>query len=139
MARLIRVVLVTVLTIASCWGLGITSAQAAGLLPQMPLIAETAADRRNAADEMLRTDFGKKVDLNNSDVRDFRQFPGFYPDLSSKIIRNAPYDKVEDVLSIPGLSDSQKDRLRANLDSFTVNPPVNIFNEGDDRYNPGVY
>ncbi len=100
------------------------------------LAAETT--RRNEADEVLRK-VGQKIDLNNSDVRDFRQLRGFYPKLASIIIQNAPYEKVEDVLNIPGLTEAQKQRLQANLDNFVVNPPSPVFNEGDERYNPGVY
>jgi photosystem II PsbU protein len=103
-----------------------------------PILA-VEAPRRNAADEKLRGDFGKKIDLNNSDIRDFREFRGFYPNLAAKIIQNAPYEKVEDVKNIPGLSETQKELLQANLDSFTVTPTAPIFNEGDDRYNIGVY
>lgn len=65
--------------------------------------------------------------------------PGYYPSLASKIIKNAPYDKVEDVLDISGLSESQKERLQANLDKFTVTEPSKELIEGDDRINPGIY
>lgn len=101
------------------------------------LIAE--AEYRNSADDKLGTEFGKKVDLNNSDVRDFRQFPGMYPTLAGLIIQNATYDTVEDVLNIPGLTDHQKELLEANLDSFTVTEISDTFTEGEDRYNAGVY
>jgi photosystem II PsbU protein len=37
------------------------------------------------------------------------------------------------------LSDRQIERLQANLDKFTVNPPADVFIEGDERYNPGLY
>lgn len=97
-----------------------------------------ATERVNQADAKLR-EFGEKLDLNNSDVRDFRELRGFYPTLAGKIIDNSPYEKVEDVLNIPGLSETQKARLQANLDKFTVTEPADIFNEGDDRFNPGVY
>jgi photosystem II PsbU protein len=93
----------------------------------------------NAVDTLLTTEFGKKIDLNNSDIRDFRELRGFYPTLAGKIIKNSPYDKVEDVLDIPSLSESQKKRLQANLENFTVTPPSKEFNEGGDRINPGVY
>lgn len=93
----------------------------------------------NAADAKLTTEFGQKIDLNNSDIRDFRDLRGFYPNLASKIIKNSPYDQVEDVLNIPGLSETQKERLQANLDKFTVTEPAKEFIEGDDRINPGVY
>lgn len=93
----------------------------------------------NAVDQKLTTEFGQKVDLNNANIRAFRDFRGFYPKLASEIIKNAPYDSVEDVLDIPGLSDTQKARLQANLDKFTVTPPAKELIEGDDRINPGVY
>lgn len=95
--------------------------------------------RRNVGDDKLRTEFGKKVDLNNSAIPEFRKFRGFYPTLASTIIKNAPYEKVEDVLNIPSLTESQKERLQANLDNFTVTPPTAVFLEGDERYNPGTY
>lgn len=96
-------------------------------------------NRRNAADDKLQTEFGQKIDLNNSDIRDFRELRGFYPKLASLIIQNAPYEEIDDVLSIPGLSETQTGRLQANLDQFTVTPPASVFNEGDERYNAGVY
>lgn len=101
--------------------------------------AATAAEYINPADAKLSTEFGKKIDLNNSHVRDFRELRGFYPILASKIINNAPYQDVEDVLNIPGLSERQKERLQANFDQFTVTPMDPVFVEGADRYNPGVY
>lgn len=110
------------------------------VLPQAnsPLLA-VETNRRNAADDLLSTDFGQKIDINNSDIRDFRGLRGFYPKLASLIIQNAPYSEVEDVLNIPGLSESQVERLQANLDNFTANPLSEVFNEGDERYNAGVY
>ena len=94
---------------------------------------------RNRADDKLGTDFGKKIDLNNTNVRAFTQYPGLYPNLATKIVKNAPYEKVEDVLDIPGLSDRQKQVLQANLDKFTVTDVESAFTEGDDRYNNGIY
>lgn len=129
----------TVLLIIGSWGFnGVMTAQAAELniftLQSSPLVVAL----RNAADDKLGQIKGK-VDLNNSDVRDFRNLRGFYPTLAGKIIKNAPYEQIEDVLNIPGLSESQKKRLQANLDNFVVTDPELVFNAGDDRYNPGVY
>ncbi|AFZ48615.1 photosystem II oxygen evolving complex protein PsbU [Cyanobacterium stanieri PCC 7202] len=104
-----------------------------------PQILAVEGDRRNVADDLLTTEFGQKIDVNNSDIRDFRELRGFYPKLASIIIQNAPYEEVEDVLNIPGLSDKQKERLQANLDRFSATPPADVFNEGDERYNAGVY
>ena len=123
--------------LVGCLGfLGQTPAQAFNL----PTSATVLADVRvNAVDAKLSTEFGKKIDLNNSDIRDFRSLRGFYPNLASKIIKNAPYEKVDEVLDLPGLSEKQKSRLQANLDKFTVTATSSELTEGDDRINPGVY
>ena len=140
MKKLVGVLAALFLTFSSWLSADIPQAQAIDLshfsVSSMSIAA--AGSLRNAADDKL-SEFKNKVDLNNSDVRDFRQYRGFYPDLASKIVRNAPYDKIDDVLDIPGLSESQRDRLQANFDNFTVTPPSDVFNEGDDRYNAGVY
>ncbi|BAQ60299.1 photosystem II 12 kDa extrinsic protein PsbU [Geminocystis sp. NIES-3708] len=109
------------------------------ILQGNPRLIATENTRRNVADDLLTTEFGQKIDVNNSDIRDFRDLRGFYPTLASIIIQNAPYEQVEDVLLIPGLSDTQKERLQANLDNFTATPQSEVFNEGDERYNAGVY
>lgn len=93
----------------------------------------------NVVDEKLGSEYGKKIDLNNSNVNAFTQFSGLYPTLARKIIQNAPYESVEDVLDIPGLSDRQKEILEANLDHFTVTQVERALVEGQDRYNPGIY
>ncbi|NCS48947.1 MAG: photosystem II complex extrinsic protein PsbU [Microcystis aeruginosa BK11-02] len=135
MKNLVRLLAVIALIIGSFWGkvpaqaLNITSIA----LPSLPVAV------LNAADAKLTTEFGAKIDLNNSDIRDFRDLRGFYPNLAGKIIKNAPYQEVEDVLNIPGLSATQKERLQANLEKFTVTEPSKEFIEGDDRFNPGVY
>ncbi|NET60221.1 MAG: photosystem II complex extrinsic protein PsbU [Symploca sp. SIO2E6] len=150
MKRLIR--LLAVLTMAiGC--LGLTQQVMASPMPltyldsfgiatwQSSPVLLAEAPPVNPADAKLATEYGdkEKLDLNNTHVRYFRNYPGFYPTLAGKIVQNAPYDSVEDVLKIPGLSERQKDRLQANIDSFTVTDPAAVYNEGDDRYNPGVY
>lgn len=135
--------LFTVFTLLlGCWGiLGTTqTAQAVSFNSfagnQVPVLAVA---RQNKADQKLGTDFGKKIDLNNTNIAAFQKYPGLYPTLGSKIIKNAPYNKVEDVLNIPELSDKQKTLLQANLDNFTVTEFEPNFNEGDDRFNNGIY
>ena len=139
MKRLVGIIAALLLVVSS-WGFaGVNQAQASGLsiftLQSSPVLAV----RRNAADDKrLELEKGK-LDLNNSDVREFRNLRGFYPNLASKIIQNAPYDSVEDVLNIPGLSETQKSRLQANMDKFIVTDPAASMNAGGDRYNPGLY
>jgi photosystem II PsbU protein len=93
----------------------------------------------NKADSKLGTEFGKKIDLNNTNVRAFRKYPGLYPTLARKVVDNAPYKSVEDVLALPGLSENQKSLLQKNLDNFTATSTDDTFNEGGDRYNNGYY
>jgi photosystem II PsbU protein len=135
--------LFTVLTLVlGCWGwLGTTDTVQAVSLNSFVgnQVSVLALARQNKADQKLATDFGKKIDLNNTNIAAFQKYPGFYPTLAQKIIKNAPYEKVEDVLSIPGLSEAQKERLTANFDNFTVTEYEPNFNEGDDRINNGIY
>ena len=108
----------------------------------VPVLAAVEAEttvRRNRADAKLDTEFGTKIDLNNTNVRAFQKYPGMYPNLARKVIKNAPYENVEDVLNIEGLSDRQKELLQANLDKFAVTDAESTFTEGDDRYNNGIY
>ncbi|MEO3703818.1 photosystem II complex extrinsic protein PsbU [Trichormus azollae] len=135
--------LLTVFTLLlGCWGwLGTTqTAQAVSFsniaLRQVPVLVIA---RQNKADAKLGTEFGKKIDLNNTNIAAFQQYPGLYPTLAKKIIINAPYKSVEDVLNLPGLTDHQKQTLQANLDNFAVTEYEPNFNEGDDRINNGIY
>ncbi|MBE9118932.1 photosystem II complex extrinsic protein PsbU [Lusitaniella coriacea LEGE 07157] len=141
MRRLIQFLAVVTFVVGGWAIAGQQQAFAANLngltLQSSPVLAVT--DYRNPADAKLTTEFGQKIDLNNSHVRDFRSLRGFYPNLAGTIIQNAPYKNVEDVLDISGLSESQKKRLQANLDLFTVTDVEPAYVEGGDRFNPGVY
>jgi photosystem II PsbU protein len=64
------------------------------------------------------------IDLNNANMTDFCQYQGLYPTLAKLIVQHGPFAKVEDVLSIPDLSDRQKEVLSANLNHFTVSEAV---------------
>lgn len=140
MNSLVRLVAVVLLALGCLGWLGQQQALAVSLSdlmsPGTPVLAQTKI--RNEADEKL-AEIGYKIDLNNTNLRAFRRYRGFYPVLAKKIIQNAPYEKVEDVLDIPGLSERQKQRLQANLDNFTVTPPSSVFLEGADRLNNGIY
>ncbi|NMG19354.1 photosystem II complex extrinsic protein PsbU [Brasilonema bromeliae] len=142
MKALVRLLTVFSLLLGCLGWLGTAqTAQAADLsltaFRSVPVLA--AASLRNPADENLAEVYGKKIDLNNTNVRAFQKYPGLYPTLAGKIITNAPYQKVEDVLDIAGLSEHQKQVLQANLDHFTVSEVVPAFTEGDDRFNNGIY
>ncbi len=135
MNRIIRGLL-TVLLCICVWG---------WLAPFQPVVAAPAMDSgrlqvaQNPVEEKLSTEFGQKLDLNNSNIRAFRQYPGLYPNLARLIVNNAPYKDVQDVLDIPGLTEQQREVLRKNLDKFTVTEVEPALVEGGDRYNPGLY
>jgi photosystem II PsbU protein len=103
----------------------------------MALLAE--ATPKNAVDAKLGTEYGSKLDLNNANVQNFRNYPGLYPTLARQILLNAPYSSVEEVLDLPGLTEQQLDILKANLDNFTATEPDPALVEGADRFNNGVY
>jgi photosystem II PsbU protein len=116
-------------------------AMAASLNSAMVLASSPATGEiiTNSADSKLGTEFGKKIDLNNTNVRSFRKYAGLYPTIAKKVVDNAPYKSIEDVLNIPGLSEKQKETLNANLENFTLTSKDDTFNEGGDRYNNGYY
>ncbi len=110
----------------------------AGLLIGLLLpVSVQAADIRNVADDKI-AERGEKVDLNNSSVRRFQQFPGMYPTLAGKIVLGGPYENVNDVLSLD-LTDRQKELFEKYRDNFTVTEPSIALNEGFDRINDGQY
>ena len=92
---------------------------------------------RNVVDDKIAERDGK-VDLNNSSVRRFQQFPGMYPTMAGKIVLGGPYDSVDDVLSLD-LTERQQELFAKYRDNFTVTPPSIALNEGDDRINDGQY
>jgi photosystem II PsbU protein len=109
-----------------------------GLLLGLVLPQAAYADPiRNVADDKI-AERGDKVDLNNSSVRRFQQFPGMYPTLAGKIVLGGPYNSVEDVLSLD-LTARQKELFSKYRDNFTVTDPAIALNEGFDRINDGQY
>lgn len=110
----------------------------AGLLVTLVLPpAAVAAERRNQADDKI-AERGNKVDLNNSSVRRFQDYPGMYPTLAGKIVLGGPYDSVDDVLNLD-LTERQKELFNKYKDNFTVTPASIALNEGFDRINDGQY
>ena len=97
----------------------------------------SGSEIRNVVDDKIAEREGK-VDLNNSSVRRFQQFPGMYPTMAGKIVLGGPYDNVDDVLELE-LSERQKELFAKYRDNFTVTPPSIALNEGDDRINDGQY
>jgi photosystem II PsbU protein len=141
MKRLVGLFIALGLLVGMSLGIGMPEAALAGSLQQVPRVPTLLAEDvfTNAVDAKLGTEYGAKLDLNNANVQNFRKFPGLYPTLAGKIVRNAPFNTVEDVLDMPGLSEPQINILKNNLDNFTVTPPDPALVEGADRFNNGVY
>jgi photosystem II PsbU protein len=93
------------------------------------------------ADELPGTSYIKadssKIDLNNANIYQFHQIPGMYPTLGRVIIENAPYDSLDEVLAIAGLTADQQDKIRSNADHFTLFKPDNSMQR--ERINNAVY
>jgi photosystem II PsbU protein len=140
MRRLVGVVLVLGLLVGCLGWLGLPQPAIAANLSGLTFNSSSvlAAEIRNSVDDKMR-ELGRKLDLNNTNVRAFTQYPGMYPTLARMIVKNAPFDEVEDVLNMPNLTDRQKEILQANLDKFTVTQPDDAFVEGGDRFNNGIY
>jgi photosystem II PsbU protein len=105
------------------------------------LLASAVAkgDLRNKVSDKMTTSYGKKLDLNNTNLNAFRDIQGMYPTLAALIVKNAPYESVDDVLDIDGLNEQQLATLEKNLDKFTVTEVEEALVEGNDRINNGVY
>ncbi|HEY9763487.1 MAG TPA: photosystem II complex extrinsic protein PsbU [Trichocoleus sp.] len=140
MKRLFGLLLLLTVLVGSIGSLWLSQpAFAAGLNGSIRPLPLLAAELRNAVDDKLRTDYGSKLDINNTNVQSFRKYPGLYPTLARKILMGAPYNSVEEVLDLPGLNEKQVEILKANLDNFTVSEPDPALVEGADRFNNGVY
>lgn len=87
-------------------------------------IQPAIAAETNVGDIQLCVESEHKIDLNNANMAAFTDCPGFYPTLAKSIITHGPYEKAEDVLGIEGLSDRQKELLKANLNSFTASEAI---------------
>jgi photosystem II PsbU protein len=134
MKRLVSVLAVLLLLLGGWLG----APQQANAAHLDALLTQPVLAVRNVADDKLG-ELGSKIDLNNTNVRAFTRYPGMYPTLARMIVKYAPFESVEDLLNMPDLSDRQKDILRANFDNFTVSEPSDVFTEGGDRFNNGIY
>lgn len=94
---------------------------------------------RNNVDDKLATDYGSKIDVNNTNIASFRKYRGLYPTIAGKVVSNAPYEAIEDILDIDSLSEVERDRLQKNMDIFSISDPDPALVEGADRFNNGVY
>lgn len=119
MKRVIRWLGMVSLVLVLCAGLfvGVQSASAnSQALAAFPL-------RNPLSQDAACPEFQQKIDLNNTNIIAFTDCRGFYPTLATLIVQHGPYDKVEDVLRIPGLNSQQKRLLKSAMKNFTVTEP----------------
>jgi photosystem II PsbU protein len=99
------------------------------------VVGAPAPAMKESAEKALET----KIDINNTILRNYRKIPGLYPTLARLMVQNAPYERVEDVLKIPGLTEAQKQRLKDNLGNFYAGEYKAASNTLENRINKGYY
>ncbi len=121
--RLIRWFSLLTIMLITC--LAVWSWQAAAIAqPITPLSLLAANTQLTDNLDAACPDLEPKIDLNNANMIAFQDCRGFYPNLAMLIVQHSPYQKVEDVLAIPELSDRQKALLQAQLKNFMVSEVV---------------
>ena len=110
------------LMIVSC--LGLLSWTQSALAEEFGIPLSKIIAAKTETPMKLCTESNVKIDLNNANVNAFTDCPGFYPTLARLIVKNSPYQKVEEVLNIPQLTARQKNLLQANLNSFEVTESI---------------
>jgi len=66
---------------------------------------------------------------------DYKVLPGFFPHAAGKIASNGPYNSVQDIYKIEGLTANDKKLFKKYERAFTVNPPGR---QTDERINARV-
>lgn len=95
------------------------------VIPQPVSGTQAMASELNKVDSQTScAEFGAKIDLNNANIIAFQDCRGFYPNLAKMIVQHSPYEKVEDVLEIPELSERQKELLKSQLVNFEVKTAI---------------
>ncbi|MDJ0575336.1 MAG: photosystem II complex extrinsic protein PsbU [Xenococcaceae cyanobacterium MO_234.B1] len=112
------------LVFLSCWGFFGWTQPVVAESTNIESMTMLAVKTELPTEIKLCAESNEKIDLNNANLVAFTDCPGFYPTLAQLILKNGPYQNIEDVLNIPELTARQKELLTANLDSFTVTEPV---------------
>ena len=75
-----------------------------------------------------------KIDVNKCELRPYQKLHGMYPTLASKIVKGIPYNNVNDLLKIKGLTEVEKQLINKYEQSFTYNQEYIV-----DKINNGLY
>lgn len=126
MKRLMRWLSLLSIIVISCLGLfgWVQPVTATNINIQAVTLLAANTELSGVRNQAVCPEFEQKVDLNNANIVAFKDCQGFYPNLAVLIIKNSPYQKVEDVLNIPGLTDRQKALLKSQLKNFTVSQAI---------------
>jgi photosystem II PsbU protein len=86
MNRFIRWFLTLIVCISALGGLAQPQpAFASHPIPESPQLIVLVPPSRNPVEEKMGMEFGRKIDLNNSNIRAFRQYLGLYPNLATTL------------------------------------------------------
>ena len=64
------------------------------------------------------------IDINNANVRVYTKFPGLYPNIAKQIVKNVPYNSVDELFNLKGLSSEQKAVLKKYEKNFVALKPL---------------
>ena len=67
-----------------------------------------------------------KLDINNSAVADYMQYPGMYPNIGGKIANNGPYASVKDVYKLKILSKAEQDTIKKYESKLVATPATGL-------------
>lgn len=130
----------------SVWGavipalLGLCLVVSGWLVGALPVWAQgTAAQAVIAPVQIAAVELDPKIDVNNTILRNYRRIPGFYPTLARKLVQNAPYDSLEDMINIPDLTEQQKNLIQENASNFEFSEYEAGRYQLENRINQGYY
>ncbi len=62
----------------------------------------------------------QKIDINHISLNQLRILPGFDENLALKVMRSRPFEDVQDLYKLPGLSKKEVDRLIDQLQPLII-------------------
>lgn len=77
------------------------------------------------------------IDINNANVRAYFKLKGFYPNLAGLIVSNGPYESVEELYELPGITDAMKSALDEHKEKLVALEPTPEYEI--DKFNNGLY
>jgi len=85
---------------------------AAGLYGLWPHLTTRFAPARLTYAPYLQSVPQDKVSLNEASLAELESLPGIGPELARRIVEHRPYQRVEDLLKVPGIGPKTLERLR---------------------------